>query len=89
MTCKFTYKDKLYVVEFYQDGEIWSEEEYWGTIIMNLTDKTFLDCPYYIDDEKEIIEIIEKHNLSDDWSSIDDYLISFNLENIKYYIDES
>ena len=36
------------ISEDYQDGEIWSDEEYWGSILYDFDDDKYYQAPCYI-----------------------------------------
>lgn len=72
-----------YVLEKYQDGEIWSDDEVWGTEIIYLTNKRYIDLYTYIDDVKWWKESIYKY--SDRWDGINEDIDS---DAIEYYVND-
>lgn len=57
------------IVEHVQDGEIWSDDEYWGTIFYDFKNDRYTYMSTYLDDGKEIEEILTKWmiNTNDIW----------------------
>jgi len=45
------------IIEHYQDGEIWSDDEYWGSILYDLDNDRYANFCTYID-EKEAEKIL-------------------------------
>lgn len=82
--CELIQIDGLpYVLEKYQDGEIWSDDEVWGTIIVDLTKKQWLDLSTYIDDVKWWKDNISKEN--DWWCKLDP---EYDTDAYEYYMNE-
>ena len=48
------------IVEHVQDGPIWSDEEYWGTIFYDFENDRYTYMSTYLDDGKTIEEILNK-----------------------------
>lgn len=48
------------VVEHVQDGEIWSDNEYWGTIFYDFENDRYTYMSTYLDNGKEIERILTK-----------------------------
>ena len=51
-----------YIVEQVQDGEIWSDDEYWGSIIYDFENDRYTYTSNYLDDEIERILRIWTNN---------------------------
>lgn len=47
------------VLERYQDGEIWSDDEYWGSVLYDFENDRYANFPSYID-ENYIEETLNK-----------------------------
>ena len=79
------------ILEHYQDGEIWSDEEYWGSTLYDFEDDKYYQAPCYIQSENEWEDLINRWkqdhkdpsdgNISEDFDSKDD------IEAIKFYKD--
>ena len=52
--------DHKCIVEHVQDGWIWSDEEYWGTIFYDFENDRYTYMSTYLDDGKTIEEILNK-----------------------------
>ena len=48
------------IVEHVQDGEIWSDNEYWGTIFYDFENDRYTYISTYLDNGKEIERILTK-----------------------------
>lgn len=48
------------IIEHVQDGEIWSDEEYWGSIFYDFENDRYTYMSTYLDDGKEIEHILLK-----------------------------
>ena len=48
------------IVEHVQDGEIWSDNEYWGTIFYDFENDRYTYMSTYLDNGKEIERILTK-----------------------------
>jgi hypothetical protein len=60
------------IVEHVQDGEIWSDEEYWGTIFYDFANDRYTYMSTYLDNGDEIERILkrwmeDKSNPDDIW----------------------
>jgi len=60
------------IIEHVQDGEIWSDEEYWGTIFYDFENDRYTYMSTYLDDGDEIERILKrwmenKSNPDDIW----------------------
>lgn len=47
------------VLEKYQDGEIWSDDEYWGSVLYDFENDRYTNFPTYVH-ENDIEEILNK-----------------------------
>ena len=47
------------IIEHVQDGEIWSDEEYWGSVLYDFENDRYTNFPSYID-ENYIEETLNK-----------------------------
>lgn len=82
--CEIIQIDGLpYVLEKYQDGEIWSDDEVLGTEIIDLTNKRYIGVLVYVDDVKWWQEYIYKY--SDRWDNIDE---DIDNDAVEYYMNE-
>lgn len=59
------------ILEKYQDGEIWSDDEYWGSVLYDFDNDKYINFPIYVL-ENDIEEILNKwmenkENLGDIW----------------------
>lgn len=75
-----------YVQEDYQDGEIWSEEEIWGSTLYDLENKRKLEWPVYISPDDWIDYIYRE----DDWEDMYEFEDKYGIYNeaIEYYKNE-
>lgn len=48
------------ICELLQDGEIWSEDEYWGSKLYDFDDNKYYYCGWYIQTPKEWEELLTK-----------------------------
>ena len=75
-----------YVQEDFQDGEIWSDEEIWGSTLYDLENKRKIEWPVYITDNDEWKNIIPR---DDQWSDMDyEFETDAYKESIEYYLTE-
>lgn len=75
------------ISEDYQDGEIWSDEEYWGSRLYDFDDDKYYQAPCYIQSEKEWEDLINRWkqnhedpsdgNISEDYREYDQDAIDF------------
>lgn len=75
------------ISEDYQDGEIWSDEEYWGSRLYDFDDDKYYQAPCYIQSEKEWEDLINRWkqnhedpsdgNISEDYTEYDQDAIDF------------
>ena len=81
-----------YLVEWYQDGEIWSDDEYYGTIIIDLNENRYITLPNYLDSIDEINRVIDKPTEPgwwwDKYSEHDSIAAIFNMTNLNYFKDK-
>ena len=61
------------IVEHVQDGEIWSDNEYYGTMFYDFENDRYAYISYYLDDGKEIERILKnwmnyEENPDDIWT---------------------
>lgn len=61
------------IVEHVQDGEIWSDNEYYGTMFYDFENDRYVYISYYLDDGKEIERILKnwmnyEENPDDIWT---------------------
>lgn len=48
------------ICELLQDGEIWSEDEYWGSKLYDFDNNKYYYCGWYIQTSKEWEELLTK-----------------------------
>lgn len=68
------------IVESYQDGEIWSDEEYYGSTLYDITDGKIYKCGFYVETKNEWEKLINKRkeNNKKPWDEkIEEYLNQF------------
>ena len=82
--------DHKCISEDYQDGEIWSDDEYWGSTLYDFDDDKYYNTSYYIQSEKdwEILITKRKQNNEDPSDGIisEDYT-KYNQDAIDFYKD--
>lgn len=82
-----------YLVELFQECEVLDEDDYWwGTIVIDLTERRFKWLSYFVDTDEEVKNIIlkpedaewwwEEYNTDEEASSI------FNMTNLNYFRDK-
>lgn len=80
--------DKIYIFEDIQDGEIWSDDEIYGTVIICLTDLWRYNLDYYTDEYIEKIDRITQKGIFD-WDKEDLEKYDFrSIESYKKFIKE-
>ena len=77
------------ISEDYQDGEIWSDEEYWGSILYDFDDDKYYQAPCYIQSEKGWEDLINRwkqdHEDPSDGNIYEDFDTDYDIEAIKFY----
>ena len=75
------------IIEHYQDGEIWSDDEYWGSVLYDFTDNVYYNFPTYVHlkDCEEIIERWRKDGRAYDGIITEDFDYEGDKEAIKFY----
>ena len=76
---------EYYAQEDWQWGEIWSEEESYGSVLYDLKNrrKLSLGC-YFIQDENEWLDFIDKRS----WEKMDEFEDKMYQDAIDYYLGE-
>ena len=76
------------IIEHYQDGEIWSDDEYWGSVLYDFTDNVYFNFWTYVD-LKDCEEIInhwrENKKYENDGIITEDFNYDNDKEAIKFY----
>ena len=75
------------ISEDYQDGEIWSEEEYWGSRLYDFDEDKYYTSGWYVSDSEDWKNLITKWkqdredpsdgNISEDYGKYDQDAIDF------------
>lgn len=84
---------RYYLIEEFQEGEVLDDDDYWwGTIILDLTERRFQWISYFVDTDEEVKNIIckpedgecrwEEYDTDEEVSSI------FNMANLNYFRDK-
>ena len=80
---KINILDHICIVEQYQDGEIWSDDEYWGSICYDLdNDRYVMLCAYDLSKE-DIENLVNKHGW--DGKISEEFNEAEQLRSIKFY----
>lgn len=75
-----------YVQEDYQDGEIWSEDEIWGSILYDLENRRKIDLAVYVTSKSDWEHHI--YNQSN-WEDMDyEFESETYKEGLEYYMNE-
>lgn len=76
------------ILEHYQDGEIWSDEEYWGSVLYDFTDNVYFTFPTYVhlkDCEEIISHWRADGKYKNDGIITKDFDSDYNIEAINFY----
>ena len=77
------------ISEDYQDGEIWSDEEYWGSTLYDFDDDKYYQAPCYIQSEKGWEDLINRwkqnHEDPSDGNISEDFDSEADIEAINFY----
>ena len=77
------------ISEDYQDGEIWSDEEYWGSTLYDFDDDKYYQAPCYIQSENEWEDLINRWKQDDedpsDGNISEDFDTDYDIEAINFY----
>lgn len=80
---KINILDHICIVEQYQDDEIWSDDEYWGSICYDLdNDRYVMLCAYDLSKE-DIENLVNKHGW--DGKISEEFNEAEQLRSIKFY----
>ena len=82
---------KILILELYQDGDIWSDDEVWGTCIFDLKENKFIDLfGVYVDTRFDQVITSLDYYLGDssEWKSLDDNNFSYNDDKVIEYYNE-
>ena len=79
------YNGTFVIVEDYQDGELWSDNEIWGSYVFDVKNGKYLNLGGHFLESRYQCALKTLDDYKDCWAPITDYISSHDDETKKYY----